>query len=222
MMITLILASQSPRRRQLVNLLVCPVTAVSADVDESQITTPDPAQNAIHTARLKAETVLNHWAEQVTLPVSPRAILIAADTTVALGRQMLGKPDDAETAVHTLRQLRQQRHTVHTGMVVVDIATGRTLADVTSVPVTMRNYSDDEIMAYVATGDPLDKAGAYAIQHPVFQPVARLEGCYLGVMGLSICHLMQLLRQLDVAVAADPARLHQAHSGYPCPYLSKV
>jgi septum formation protein len=137
-------------------------------------------------------------------------------------QQILGKPDDADTAVHTLRQLRRQRHHVHTGMVLVDLATGRTLEEVTTVPVTMRNYSDAEIDAYVATGDPLDKAGAYAIQHPVFQPVARLEGCYLGVMGLSICHLVQLLRQLDVTVTADRQRLYRVHDGYPCPYLPEI
>jgi septum formation protein len=220
MMKRLILASQSPRRRQLVELLGYPVTAVAADVDETQITVPDPAQNAVETARLKAETLLARWRQQGT--AEQQAILIVADTNVALGDQILGKPDDADTAVHTLRQLRRQRHTVHTGMVLVDLATGRTLEDVTTIPVTMRNYSDAEIDTYVATGDPLDKAGAYAIQHPVFQPVARLEGCYLGVMGLSICHLIQLLGRLDVIVTADRQRLYQVHDGYPCPYLPEI
>jgi septum formation protein len=216
----LILASQSPRRRQLVELLGCPVTAVSVDVDENQITTPDPAQNAVDTARLKAETILARWRQQGT--VEQQAILIAADTNVALGERILGKPDDADTAVHTLRQLRRQRHYVHTGMVLVDLATGHTLEEVTTIPVTMRNYSDAEIDAYVATGDPLDKAGAYAIQHPAFRPVARLEGCYLGVMGLSICHLVQLLGQLEVTVTADRQRLYQVHDGFPCPYLAEA
>ncbi|MFO7538266.1 MAG: Maf family protein [Chloroflexota bacterium] len=222
MMLELILASQSPRRRQLVNLLGCSVTAVAADVDETQITTPDPAQNTIDTARLKADTILAQWRRPAAdaRPSLPRPLLLAADTTVALGRQMLGKPHDAETAVHTLRLLRQQRHDVYTGMVIVDMASGHRIEDVTSVSVTMRNYSDVEIAAYVATGDPLDKAGAYAIQHPVFRPVARLHGCYLGVMGLSICHLRQVLQRLDIPVSVDRERLRQAHAGYPCPYIA--
>jgi septum formation protein len=221
MMKSLILASQSPRRRQLISLLHCPVTAVSADVDESQITTADPGQNAIDTARLKAETILARYAaahDQTDLPA--HCLLVAADTTVALGRQLLGKPRDATDATHTLRQLRRQRHTVYTGMVVVDMADGRIVTDVTSVPVTMRDYSDADIAAYVASGDPLDKAGAYAIQHPTFQPVAHLEGCYLGVMGLSICHLLRLLHRLDAAIGVDMERLRQAHNGYVCPYLA--
>lgn len=217
-MTTLVLASQSPRRRQLVGLLGCPVTAVSADVDELQITTPDPAQNAIDTAWLKANTILARWQAQGRQVAT--AVLIAADTNVALGNLMLGKPDDAAAAIHTLRQLRHKRHTVHTGMVLVDLVNGRSLQDVTSVPVLMRHYSDAEIAAYVATGDPLDKAGAYAIQHPIFQPVARLEGCYLAVMGLSICHLAQLLRQLDVNLQIDMDQLRQAHNGYHCPILA--
>lgn len=217
-MTTLILASQSPRRRQLVGLLGCPVTAVSADVDETQVTTLDPAQNAIDTARLKANTILARWQAQGRQMNS--AVLVAADTNVALDQLLLGKPDDAETAVHTLRQLRHKHHMVHTGMVLVDLTSGRTLQDVTSVPVLMRDYSDAEIATYVATGDPLDKAGAYAIQHPVFQPVDRLDGCYLAVMGLSICHLAQLLGQLDVDLQIDLDQLHQAHDGYPCPILA--
>lgn len=216
MMRQLILASQSPRRRQLVQMLGCPITAVSADVDETQVTTPDPAQNAIDTAWLKANTILARWREQKE-PMPP-AVLIAADTNVALGQQILGKPSDRQTAVSTLRQLRQKHHYVHTGMVIVDMVTGQTLQDVTSVPVTMRNYSDAEIASYVATGDPLDKAGAYAIQHPVFRPVAQLNGCYLGVMGLSICHLAQLLQQVEIEINIDNAQLHEAHDGYPCPY----
>jgi septum formation protein len=215
---TIILASQSPRRRQLIDLLNCPVTAVSADVDESRITTPDPAQNAIDTARFKAETILARWPVQ--LPAASAAILVAADTTVALERQMLGKPVDNNEAAQMLRQLRGQEHEVHTGMVVVDLASGRSLEAVTTVPVTMRDYSRHEIEAYVATGDPLDKAGAYAIQHTVFRPVARLEGCYLGVMGLSICHLLRLLQQIEPAITADTVGLRQSHNGYTCPYLN--
>jgi predicted house-cleaning NTP pyrophosphatase (Maf/HAM1 superfamily) len=84
----------------------------------------------------------------------------------------------------------------------------------------MRAYSDEEIAAYIATGDPLDKAGAYAIQHPQFQPVSHLEGCYLGVVGLSICHLIELLTQFGVKRVADLSAIHQAHQEYPCPIFA--
>ncbi len=213
---TLVLASQSPRRRALINLLGCPVTAVTAEVDEMAVTTADPAQNAIDTARLKADAILAQWGEQGP-PVQP-AVLVAADTNVAWGQTLLGKPENGKTAAQMLRQLRQQQHMVHSGMVVIDMTNGRTLHDVSSATVTMRDYSDAEIAAYVATGDPFDKAGAYAIQHPVFQPVESLSGCYLAVMGLSICHLAQLLHQLNVPLAIDVAQLHLAHKGFPCPY----
>jgi predicted house-cleaning NTP pyrophosphatase (Maf/HAM1 superfamily) len=86
----------------------------------------------------------------------------------------------------------------------------------------MRAYGPDEIDAYVATGDPLDKAGAYAIQHPVFNPVARLEGCYLSVMGLSLCELILLLQCLDVPTRADRAKLAAAHQGYACPVFDRL
>ncbi len=86
----------------------------------------------------------------------------------------------------------------------------------------MRSYSDQEIIDYIATGDPLDKAGAYAIQHPQFQPVAQLEGCFLGVMGLSICHLLQLLSQMNVPMIANMTLLNAAHQYYHCPLFDKI
>jgi predicted house-cleaning NTP pyrophosphatase (Maf/HAM1 superfamily) len=98
-------------------------------------------------------------------------------------------------------------------VVVIDVAGGRELASVHSSVVTMRAYTDEEIAAYIATGDPFDKAGAYAVQHPVFRPVARLSGCFLGVMGLSLCDLIPLLRQLDIPDCFDPAALVDAHQG---------
>jgi septum formation protein len=88
------------------------------------------------------------------------------------------------------------------------------LASVHTAAVTMRDYSDEEIDAYIATGDPFDKAGGYAIQHPTFRPVAALQGCYLGVMGLSLCDLILLLREMGVPDRFDPAALVDAHRGF--------
>ncbi len=86
----------------------------------------------------------------------------------------------------------------------------------------MRNYSDDEITAYIATGDPMDKAGAYAIQHPIFRPVKELTGCFTGVMGLSLCHLLQRLHQFGVPMRAELAALREAHQQFPCPLLEQI
>jgi hypothetical protein len=78
------------------------------------------------------------------------------------------------------------------------------------------------MMRYIASGDPLDKAGAYAIQHPTFQPVEALHGCYLGVMGLSVCHLLALLENWELPFRADLGQLERAHQGYPCPLYDKI
>jgi MAF protein len=211
----LLLASQSPRRRQLIQLVGYPFSAISADVDESSVTHPEPAHNVVQTAELKAQTTATRIKSQ-----TETTIIVAADTTVALEQQMLGKPADEAEAFRTLSALRGRTHKVHTGVVLREVRSGRMIKGVHTAVVTMRTYSDEEIAAYIATGDPLDKAGAYAIQHPQFQPVSHLEGCYLGVMGLSLCHLIELLAQFGVKRVADLSAIHQAHQGYPCPIFA--
>ncbi len=212
MQIEFLLASQSPRRRQLVQLLGFPVRPLAADVDEDSITVPDPAVNVVDTAVLKAHTIAQTFRP---LPAW-RTILIAADTTVAVDGLMLNKPADAAEARQMLRQLRGRDHEVHTGYVVRDMASGEEAVGVHTAVVTMRPYTDAEIDAYVATGDPLDKAGAYAIQHPVFRPVRDLQGCFLGVMGLPLCDLEAALRQVGVVTAVDLAAIQQSHQQFPC------
>lgn len=213
----LLLASQSPRRRQLIQLVGFPFTAITADVNESSVIVPDPALNAIQTAELKAQAIAAQHKSQ-----PDATIIVAADTIVALGQQMLGKPTDSANAFQMLSALRGRTHAVHTGVVLLEVDSGRVVKGVHTAVVTMRSYSDEEIATYIATGDPLDKAGAYAIQHPQFQPVSHLEGCYLGVMGLSICHLIGLLTQLGIVRAADLLALRLAHQGYACPILATL
>ena len=140
--------------------------------------------------------------------------MIAADTTVALDGIIFGKPATPAEAREMLVALRGRPHEVHTAVCVVDPDLGREAASVHTATVTMRNYSDAEIDHYIATGDPFDKAGGYAIQHAAFRPVAALSGCYLGVMGLSLCDLIPLLRDLDIPDRFDPAALVDAHHGY--------
>lgn len=191
----IILASQSPRRRQLIQFLGLDIEAISADVDESLATDPDPAQNAIDTAMLKVQ-VFAHL---------PDAIIIGSDTNVAIDDQILGKPRDSAEAHKMLTQLRSRVHQVHTGIVALRTSDGTVATTVSSNDVHMRDYSDDEISAYIATGDPFDKAGSYAVQHPDFMPVTKIDGCFAGVMGLSICQLAGVLREvgIDVPVSID-------------------
>ena len=207
-----ILASQSPRRRELLGLCGYPFDTMAADVDENSVSDPDPAQDCIQTARLKAEAILN----QIYTTQQERTIIVAADTIVALDGQILGKPRDATDAKQMLTTLRGRIHDVHTGVMIIDVDSGREVLGSHTAVVKMRRYTNQEMSAYVASGDPLDKAGAYAIQHPIFRPVEQLNGCYLGVMGLSICHLLQLLRQIDLPFQAELASLETAHQRYEC------
>ena len=207
--IHLILASASPRRRALVALLGYPFTVVVSGADEDEHLSAPPADYVRHTARAKAEAVA---AALPPAPPAPRRILIAADTTVALEGAILGKPATPDEARAMLLALRGRDHDVFTAACVLSLDDGRRQEAVHHAVVTMRDYTPAEIDAYIATGDPLDKAGAYGIQHP-FNPVARLSGCYLGVMGLSLCDLLPLLRALDVGDRIDPAALVDAHRG---------
>jgi septum formation protein len=212
-MTCLILASASPRRQAMIRLFGLPVQVWPADVDET-VQHPDPAVYVLQTARLKAEAIT---------PQAPAdAVIIAADTTVALDGHILGKPADPAEARAMLQQLRGRTHQVHTAIVVLNKANGRLVEEVATVDVPMRAYRDDEIEAYIATGDPFDKAGGYAIQHPTFRPVANLADCYAAVVGLPLCHLALALRQVGVPPAVDIAAACQAHHQYDCPVYTSI
>lgn len=218
-MVELILASQSPRRRELIKLLGYPVRVERADVDESLVTDPDPAVNVVGTARLKAVKIAEQWRQSHD---KGDVVIVAADTTVALQGEMLGKPADAADARRMLRALRNQSHEVHTGVVLWVLGAGCEVSGVNTAVVTMRDYSDSEIETYIASGDPMDKAGAYAIQHPTFRPVVRLDGCFTGVMGLSVCHLLHLFSQLGLTMRADLTAVTAAHQHFPCLLLDEI
>ena len=189
----LVLASTSPRRRALLGLLGLPFTVVTPDVAEEPLPGETPPDTARRLARLKALAVAQAHAD---------AVVIASDTVVALGAQQLAKPVDAEDAARMLRALRGPLHAVYSGVAVV--WAGQVWDSVVETRVQMRDYTDAEIAAYVASGDPLDKAGAYAVQHPVFAPVARLDGCYANVVGLPLCEVQRLLRAAGVALPPSP------------------
>ena len=185
--VTLILASNSPRRRQLLALAGWEFIVSVSDVDESQYENESPADYVLRLAETKACTVKAD-ADQ---------LILAADTTVVDGSDILGKPGDGAEATAMLTRLRGRTHQVYTGVALLRTSDGLLLTDLCVTDVPMRSYSDAEIQAYVATGDPLDKAGAYGIQHSGFRPVASMDGCYASVMGLPLCHVTRLMRMMS-------------------------
>jgi septum formation protein len=192
----LLLASASPRRRQLINLLGLPFTVAVAPADEDalQETYRGPLE------RLAQWTAEHKALATHTLPEAADRIVITADTTVLLDDEVLGKPRDEAHARRLLLSLRNRWHHVVTGVVVSTMIDGQLEMRGAScdTPVLMRPYSEEEVMAYIASGDPMDKAGGYGIQHPHFQPTERIDGCYLDVVGLPLCTLVQLLAEFNV------------------------
>lgn len=212
--VELLLASASPRRRQIVSLLGIPcMTAVASDDEEAaeQRYRGVPENLAEWLAKYKASVALK-------LPEAAGRLVVTADTTVLLENEILGKPRDKAHALELLQTLRGRWHHVITGVVVSASLDGRTVMYSAScvTPVLMREYSDAEIQNYIASGDPLDKAGAYGIQHPAFQPTERIDGCYLNVVGLPVCTLIELLAEFRVY----PAR-QQFRSDTDCPWSEK-
>jgi MAF protein len=210
----LLLASNSPRRRQLLALGGWMFGVEVSNSDESLLPGEQPEAYVRRLAEAKARAVLER--------ARPEHIIIGADTSVVIDGEILGKPLDAEDARKMLRRLRGRTHQVYTGIAVLRAHENNLLTDVCVTDVPMRAYSDDEIEAYVRSGDPLDKAGAYGIQNPDFQPVAHMDGCYASVMGLPLCHLTVLLRKMGVAPHADVARNCQATLVYQCPVFRSI
>jgi septum formation protein len=199
--VPVVLASSSPRRRDLLGLLGIVPEVVPADIDESWRQGEAPPEHAERLAREKAAAVDR-----------PGAAVIAADTIVVLDGEILGKPRDALQAVSMLRRLAARIHTVHTA---VAVRYGERLASaVESTRVWLRPLDERTIAEYVATGEPLDKAGAYGIQGYGAVLVERIEGDYFTVMGLGLFRLVGLLRDLGLEYrfgaierrVAEPAR----------------
>jgi septum formation protein len=148
-------------------------------------------------------------------------LVITADTTVLLNGEILGKPRDKAHARQLLLSLRSRWHHVITGIAVSRKIDGQHRIQATSciTPVLMRNYSLAEIDAYIASGDPMDKAGAYGIQHSSFQPTERIDGCYLNVVGLPLCVLVDLLADFNVYPVIAGQR--QDDQEMACPWSKK-
>jgi septum formation protein len=206
----LILASTSPRRRELMTLLDIPFSAVSPggkghNVDETPLPNESPADLAQRLSRAKAEAVLYHLPAYLSTSEHHKTyVVIGADTVVVVAGKILGKPDTPAEAAQMLALLREQPHFVFSGLTVASLThpNGRPafMTRLHHSQVWMRPYTDAEITAYVAGGSPLDKAGAYGIQDQPFAPVERLEGCFAGVMGLPLGELAGMLRQIGLSL----------------------
>lgn len=185
-----ILASQSPRRRDLLTLVGIEHEVRPADIDERVLPGERPDAHAERLARGKAAALAARVAE------GDDFVVVAADTIVVIDGRILGKPADAADARDMLRRLAGRTHTVYTGVAVA--RDGRTVSGVERVAVTFRPLDDAEIAAYVATGEPMDKAGSYGIQGFGATIVERIDGDYFAVMGLPLVRLVALLRAVGV------------------------
>lgn len=207
----LILASGSPRRQQFLRELGLEFAVRVADIDE----TPHPAEAPLALAHRLAERKARAVAAR--LDAAPFGyVIIAADTVVALGHQLLGKPADAAEATQMLTLLRNREHEVHTGVSVLAWPDNQQQTCVNTTRVQMRDYSDADLVAYVASGDPLDKAGAYAIQHPEFAPVCALHGCLSGVIGLPLGDLRTLLANVGITLTEPLPPICQRQANFVC------
>lgn len=216
---TLVLASNSPRRRQLLALTGLPFITRPVEINEDPLQGEAPDQYVLRLAAGKARAAIQQAQKTGALE-----LILTADTTVADGMEILGKPSGAEEARAMLRGLRGREHTVYTAIGVSEPYSGRIATDLCATRVWMRGYSDAEIEVYIASGDPFDKAGGYAIQHPGFHPVERIEGCYACVVGLPVCHVVRALADFGLRAPKDislacPAMLDM-HT--PCPAVEQT
>jgi septum formation protein len=185
--VRVILASQSPRRRELLTLVGIAHEVRPADIDESVMPGEEPVPHCERLARAKAHVLAERH---------PEAVVIAADTIVVLDGEILGKPVDQADARAIIARLSGRTHTVFTAMAVA--RDGRTESAVEEVQVTFRPLSTEEIAEYVATREPMDKAGAYGIQGFGATIVERIEGDYFSVMGLGLRRLVALLERVGL------------------------
>lgn len=187
----MVLASTSPRRRELLSCLGIDFRVAPPSTLENMLPDETPREMVERLALSKAMSVAGSLSG---------GLVIGADSVVVLDGRVLGKPVNSAQAREMLRSLRSREHRVMTGLALVDAANQDTRVTSESSLVTMRDYSDEQLEAYVASGEPMDKAGAYAVQDTVFKPAQRLEGCYTNVMGLPLCSLVNMIQDAGMEV----------------------
>ncbi len=184
----LILGSASPRRKRILEGLGLEFAVDVPDVDESASDGETSAEHVRRLSWLKAATVAGRYQE---------GTVVAADTVVVLDGELLGKPADPAEAVGMLLMLRGRWHDVYTGVTAFRCSDGASAGGVERTEVLVRFLSEDDIAAYVGAGEPLDKAGSYAIQECGAALVEQVRGCFYNVVGLPVVRLCDILRQLD-------------------------
>ncbi|MGD0573847.1 MAG: Maf family protein [Anaerolineales bacterium] len=205
----LVLASASPRRRELLQLAGWPFLIASVPIDEMPRSGESP-EELVHRLSLEKARAVAHTRE------GRREWILSADTVVADGQHVLGKPRTRAQAREFLRQLRGRKHRVLTGLTLLETSSDNSWTELALTSVRMRRYSDRELERYLETDDPMDKAGAYGIQHTGFHPVASIEGCYANVMGLPLCHVRNLILAAGLSAPADLPALCRAQLGRQC------
>ncbi len=188
-----ILASASPRRKELLGLLVKDFEVIESNTDEN-IHIKNAPQHCMRLSFLKASDVAARAGSE--------AVVIGADTVVCLKGRIMGKPADENQAVEMLKSLSGRRHFVYTGVTAIDTKSGAHVTQFEKTAVTFGNMTDAEIWDYIRTGEPMDKAGAYGIQGQAGKYIRKIDGCYFNVVGLPVHLLYTMLKSLG-AVQAD-------------------
>ena len=193
-----ILASGSPRRLELMKWLVPEYEVSKPDIDESIYPGEDVAAYSDRVAREKWDAVA------ALVRGDQSSVIVAADTIVIRDQIRYGKPRDREDTIRIWRELRGKFHVVHSALVVGKLTSEGVVRyeSASDTRVRLENFSDETVSAFVDSGEPFGKAGAYAIQNEVFRPVAEYDGCYAGVVGLPLCHLDKMLRLAGAAPEA--------------------
>ncbi len=194
---SIVLASASPRRRELLEQVGIEFDVLSSDIEESPLDGETPPEHAARLAAEKARDVASRIEKDATRWV------IGSDTIVVIDGVVLGKPDDKEDAARMLRKLSGQEHRVMTGYSIINSLTGEELDGVVETKVKVKPLTDDEIEGYVASGEPMDKAGAYAIQGLGAFMIQEIEGSYSNVVGLPICQVVEDLERLGAMRVFD-------------------
>jgi MAF protein len=206
----IILASASPRRRELFTLFKLPFRCISADLNENQLPNEAPTNYVARLALEKGKTI------------NTDALVLSADTIVVFEGEVLGKPANDDEAREMLVRMYGKSHSVFTALALRQESTGLLLQDICDTQVLMRCYTDTEIESYIQSDDYRDKAGGYAIQHKGFHPVAAVQGCYANVMGLPLCNLACLLQKAGIAVEVDIPEACQRHLGITCEVYPQI
>lgn len=192
---TLLLASGSPRRQELIRLLGLPVQVVPSHADEDTPAEWTPEQIVEGLSRRKARAA----SEQLAGQALEDAIIVGSDTIVVLDREVMGKPKDKDDALRMLRALSGRVHEVYTGVSCVRVSDGKTMTSHRVTKVRMRKLTDEQLLRYIDSGEPQDKAGAYGIQELGALLVESIEGDFFNVVGLPVSLLAAMLEAYGIS-----------------------